>query len=360
MKILWANNVIDAYGNSLGYASHNKKMIEHIEKYVEFSDDAKIAVHITSAEFFKPIPNKINVLFTMWEYLDVPDIYIKALQKADYVIVPSSFCRDIFKPYCKNVPLVCWEGIEPKDYPYKQRTVKDKFRFLWLGASNARKGYHTVIQLARLCNTFPKMEVYMKTTMPILTIAETIKTVKKEWRNIFFDEKKFAGFMRSLRRIPHKWNANKIFTYGKNNNIIVDTRKIPVEELRELYYTANVFLSPSLGEGWGLPLGEAMATGCPCLATADTGTKDFFDDKVGYVVKTEIYKNDMDNYGIKDVRMFMPDAKDFIQQALHIATNYEEALKKAKKASDRMHSKFTWELSGKRLFNILKEIEKCS
>jgi glycosyltransferase involved in cell wall biosynthesis len=39
-------------------------------------------------------------------------------------------------------------------------------------------------------------------------------------------------------------------------------------ELRALYRLATVFVSPSLLEGFGLPLLEAMEAGCPVVAAA--------------------------------------------------------------------------------------------
>ncbi len=52
----------------------------------------------------------------------------------------------------------------------------------------------------------------------------------------------------------------------RDNNIIL-TGYVPKKELRALYQIADVFIYPSLYEGFGLPILEAMASGCPVLAS---------------------------------------------------------------------------------------------
>jgi glycosyltransferase involved in cell wall biosynthesis len=52
------------------------------------------------------------------------------------------------------------------------------------------------------------------------------------------------------------------------------------ENLRTLYNTASIFLSPSHSEGWGLPIAEAMQCGCCIVTTNIGGTKDFVDNSV--------------------------------------------------------------------------------
>ncbi|MBN2588059.1 MAG: glycosyltransferase family 4 protein [Candidatus Fermentibacteraceae bacterium] len=48
---------------------------------------------------------------------------------------------------------------------------------------------------------------------------------------------------------------------------LVLLRDIPLHELRMLYASATAFVFPSLDEGFGLPLLEAMSTGCPVITS---------------------------------------------------------------------------------------------
>src|SRR5207253_306790 len=47
--------------------------------------------------------------------------------------------------------------------------------------------------------------------------------------------------------------------------------RVSDEELAELYRRAWVFCLPSTYEGFGIPYVEAMASGCPVIATANQG-----------------------------------------------------------------------------------------
>ncbi len=59
---------------------------------------------------------------------------------------------------------------------------------------------------------------------------------------------------------------NEVRRLGLDNNVVL-TGAIPDEELRTLYNIADAFVFPSLCEGFGLPPLEAMACGCPVIAS---------------------------------------------------------------------------------------------
>src|SRR5574343_517808 len=57
-------------------------------------------------------------------------------------------------------------------------------------------------------------------------------------------------------------------------------------DLPKLYRAADVFVFPTRGEGFGLPLLEAMASGLMCCAPTHTGCGSFFSEKEGVVVES--------------------------------------------------------------------------
>jgi starch synthase len=52
---------------------------------------------------------------------------------------------------------------------------------------------------------------------------------------------------------------------------------VPNTQLAKLYSEAHVMVLPSIEEGLAMVMGEAMACGCPVIATENTGALDFFD-----------------------------------------------------------------------------------
>lgn len=368
LKICWVTQEHTMVGNALGYNTHNKFMRKYSSEYLEFDNDAPIALHIVPADMFNPIPGKFNILFSMWEFLDLPDSYIKNLNKADHIIVPSRFCRDLFKP-AVNVPVeVCFEGVEAKSYPYHKRTKNGKFRFLWVGAPNPRKGYPWVVQACKMVEEMADVEIYMKTTMPKMSWKRTIVNAWKKrdlfWKNpmvrkndkaISYIKRYWNSLVRAIRRIPKPYYAGKLKTWGKHKNIHLDSRFLSFEDLIELYNSANCFILPHCGEGWGLTLCEAMATGCPSIATPTTGCSDFFDETVGFPLDYEIVKSELSDYDLT-ADGYQPTMDSVIKNMMDVMTNYPEAVRRGKKAHNRINEKFTWERSGKRLAEIIRGI----
>ena len=373
-KVFWLTKEGNTVANALGYGTHNKYMRKYCQDTLDFDDTSPLALQIVSADWFTPVPDRVNVLFTMWEFMNMPPTYLGAMEKAEYLIVPSSFCRDLFRRFVDKPVYVCHEGIEPEKFPYYDRRGKDviergKFRFLWVGAPNPRKGYPFILEVIKLFEHSPEVEIYIKTTAPKkLNLKEFLKVNGKRIKDIIFGSKDRWGYPVSRKTLFHQINmsvrnffreplAGRIQHMGKYKNVIFDTRKLPDDELLALYNSASCFILPTLGEGWGLTLTEAMATGCPCIATPVTGCADFFDEEVGYPLKYEIKEIDLDNYHIKS-DAYVPVTQDLVDKMLYVVSHYQEALRKGRKASERIHSKFTWQQSANRMADIIKEIER--
>ncbi len=78
-------------------------------------------------------------------------------------------------------------------------------------------------------------------------------------------DRAFAGFERMLER---SGVAGRI-------RLCSD---LPDERMRELYSTCTAFVSPSVWEGFGLPVLEAMAAGCPVIASRGTALEEVAGD----------------------------------------------------------------------------------
>ena len=99
---------------------------------------------------------------------------------------------------------------------------------------------------------------------------------------------------------------------------------------------ADVFVFPSLWEGFGLALLEAMYVGLPAVATDLDVFKEVVGDNVTYVEP----KNE----------------HDLADKLLHILENYEEEKERAKKGKRLVEKKFTMRACAKRYQSLYKEI----
>jgi len=168
---------------------------------------------------------------------------------ADAITVPSSF---VYQTFVEN-------GVSPKKLhliPYGVNLKKfhkivepssARFDVLFVGGGSLRKG---VIDLVR---------AYAKVRHPLKTLtlvgsfsSEFIKWMKK--LNALTDDIKITGHM-------------------------------PQENLKEIMSRSHVMVLPSVEEGLAMVQAQAMACGCPVIATTNTGAQDLYvDGKEGYIV----------------------------------------------------------------------------
>jgi glycosyltransferase involved in cell wall biosynthesis len=62
------------------------------------------------------------------------------------------------------------------------------------------------------------------------------------------------------------------------------TEHLSTDDLAGLYKASDGFVLPTRGEGWGMPVAEAMAMGKPVVVTNWSGVTAFVDESVGYMV----------------------------------------------------------------------------
>lgn len=75
---------------------------------------------------------------------------------------------------------------------------------------------------------------------------------------------------------------DRIVTAMRADPRVIHLRDVPDDSLRALYRQARVFVYPSLGEGFGIPVLEALAQGCPVIASTATAIPEVGGDAVNF------------------------------------------------------------------------------
>ncbi|MBC3788546.1 glycosyltransferase family 4 protein [Spirosoma utsteinense] len=168
-------------------------------------------------------------------------------EQADLITVPSEFVRKSFiemgVPAHKLSKVVY--GARLDRFHKVADQPKDKFTVLWVGSVGIRKGFLDLYEAFRALK-HPQKE--------LIVVGE----VEVEMKSLI-SSKDLTG--------------------------ITFMGSVPNQDLPRIYSTAHVFVLPSIEDGFGMVQGEALACGCPVIASSNTGAEDLFTDGVeGFIV----------------------------------------------------------------------------
>jgi glycosyltransferase involved in cell wall biosynthesis len=127
--------------------------------------------------------------------------------------------------------------------------------------------------------------------------------------------------------------------------------------MASLYRSSDCFVVASRGEGWNMPLMEAMACGLPAIATAWGGQADFVHDDIAYplavhgvvpaVAKCPYYVG---------FSWAEPDEEHLRHLLRHVFEHPDEARARGVAAAAEMAARWTWDDAARRIADRLGEL----
>ncbi len=134
-------------------------------------------------------------------------------------------------------------------------------------------------------------------------------------------------------------------------------QEFPHYQLGSLYRSADCFVSASRGEGWNMPLMEAMACGLPAIATDWGAHRDFLHEGVAFplsirgtvpaIAKCPYYAG----YSWAD-----PDPEHLQQLLREVYEDRGEARRRGRLAAAEVAEKWTWDATARRIVERLEAI----
>lgn len=271
--------MIRVYGDfdaQSGYATHAVNLVRHLRRLVHIDIDnlysplavcnvpgdlrelvAKqpeteptVGLLIGGLEAIQLLKAKIRIACVVFETTKIPSYYIEQIQRLDQVWVVSDWClqslvdQGVDRQQIKVVP----EGVSPlSSSDRKPYTSNGSFKFLSVAKWEARKCQKQLVEVFK--RTFSASE-------PVQLILHAHNPFIS---NFSIDRQLFWHRMGRWRQI-------------------VASQPVAAESLEQLYQQADVFVLPTRGEAWGLPVIEAMASGMPTIATQYSGISHYMLD----------------------------------------------------------------------------------
>lgn len=222
--------------------------------------------------------------------------YLQEFEEADHITVLSEYSKRTFvengysKDKIKVVPL----GVDLS--LFKPQEKKDEvFRIIYVGRLCVAKGVHLLLEAFH--------EVHLKNS-ELLLIGAMQKDIEP-----FIRKHAGGGYEKGVRIVRPKKQS----------------------ELHKYYSSGSVFVFPSLDDGFGMVVLEAMACGIPIIATENSGAGSLIDGN-GYIITA----NDKEAIKEKIIKLY----------------NEPDLCRKMSKVSIAIAKKNTWDDYGKKLIEL--------
>jgi glycosyltransferase involved in cell wall biosynthesis len=132
------------------------------------------------------------------------------------------------------------------------------------------------------------------------------------------------------------------------------------EQIQGFHKRGDCFILPSRGEGFGIPLAEAMAFGNPCIGSNYGGVLEFMNQENSFLADCQVTPVSgmiFSNYNGK-MCWGHPDVMQLRKYMRFVYENREAAKEIAVKGRDTIKEKFSWEIVGNTMVNRLEQIQR--
>ncbi len=282
------------------------------------------------------------VMIQPWEFGAVPENWIYNMNKlVDQVWVPSEFVKQSYldSGLLPEKIAVVPNGVDVDLYqpeaPILQLATQKKFKFLFVGGGTKRKG------LDLLMNAFA--ECFNATDDVCMVIKE-------------FGAGKFYDGINAKEWLER---------YRQNNpqgpEFLHLTELLSEAEMPALYNACDVLVHPYRGEGFAMPIAEAMACEKPVIVTNYGACLDFCNETNAYLIPMQIEvfnENKIDEFSTVDFPHWAePDYDALKALLLEVYNQPQEAQLKAKAAREMIVQNFTWKHALDKLKKQIKTIQ---
>ncbi len=241
-----------------------------------------------------------------------PSNYVKNLHLESGVIedkikvIPNGINHEIFNPLVKPLKL----------------NTKKSFRFLFLGGMIYRKGIDILLQA--YAEEFSENE-------------DVSLVIKGLGQNTYYDSDLIANQINGFLKEPSR------------PELIFLEKNLSIYDMGSIYTACDCYVHPYRGEGFGMPIAEAMACALPVIVPGYGPSLDFCDNSNSYLIDYQL-KTEFDSIDFKQKIICIESDKEHLKKLMrHVFENRDEAKMKGQKAHTDIFNTLGWD-------NIFKQI----
>lgn len=270
-------------------------------------------------------------------------------KKVDEVWVPTDFHRQVFSSSGVNptklvtihlsldTTLYDPEHTTPFALDQKHRSA---FKFLSVFKWESRKGWDVLLKAY--------FEEFSGDTDDVLLVLHTYLYGQRNPR----DPKKVEAKI--------EWFAADLRLQKKLPPVLVLTDELPETKMPGLYKSCDAFVLPTRGEGWGIPVMEAMAMSLPSIVTNWSGPTAFTTAETAYLLPYEELETVPADFeaGTGTEKWAKPSLPHLKKLMREIFTNRPAAKQVGQRAREHIVRHFDREIVADEMIARLKEIQQ--
>ncbi|MFH1567317.1 MAG: glycosyltransferase [Gemmatimonadota bacterium] len=284
-------------------------------------------------------PNGRFVLMQPWEFGRLPRAWVDPIQQnVDQVWAYTRYVRNCYvdsgidPERVAVVPL----GVDPARFrpglPPLELATEKGFRFLFVGGTLYRKGIDLLLEAYRLAFG-PEDDVCL--------------VIKDMGVHTFYRNQTAGDRIRRLQADP------------ECGEILYLTEDLPGEAMPRLYASAHSLVHPYRGEGFGLPVAEAMACGLPVVVTEGGACDDFCPAELAYRVPAKRRAIRFQEETAGQAWQLEPEVGALADRLREVFERRSEAAERGARASAHIHHHFSWARAAERALEALGRLESA-